>query len=94
MLRRNNLHREGGDWEFEGSKAIIESSGRDFKYKMRALSLAAVVYLIWQERNYRIFRNMGQDWNQVLTKVEELIREATWKWRIKRSYENWVVCME
>lgn len=61
---------------------------------MRALSLATVVYLIWHERNYRIFKNIGQDWKQVLTKVEELIREATWKWRIKRSYKNWLVCIE
>ena len=67
-------------------KAIEETKGGDFRGKLRALSLAATVYMVWKERNYRIFRNTGEEWRLVLLKVEEeLIREATWKWKARRT---------
>ena len=65
--------------------AVIKTKGEGFRAKLRALSLAAAVYLIWKERNYRIFKHIGQDWMQVMYQIEELIRVATWKLRNKRS---------
>ena len=49
ILRRNNVHRGVENWESESSKAIDETKGSDFVAKIRALSLAAAVYVIWKE---------------------------------------------
>lgn len=94
VLRQNNVHREVGNWESESSTAIGETKGSDFVAKIRALSLAAAVYLIWKERNHRIFRQCRKSWQHTLSKVEELVREATWNWRSKRTYTNWLLCKE
>lgn len=65
-----------------------ETKGSDFMAKIRALALAAVVYEVWRERNYRIFRQLGQSWLPVFTRVEELIRAAaTWQGR-SRTYTS------
>lgn len=62
VLRRNGMHREVNNWELESAKAIEKTKGGDFKGNLRALSLAATVYMVWKEWNYRIFRNTGQEW--------------------------------
>lgn len=41
------------------------------------------------ERNFRIFQHVVHDGNYVLHKVEEVVREATWFWRVKRTDQNW-----
>lgn len=70
-IEETTLHREVGNWDYESSRAIIESRGSDFTARMRAMALAAVIYLIWKERNYKIFRQCGQNWQHTLNKVGE-----------------------
>ena len=83
-----------GNWDEESTIAIAETKGSDFKARLRALTLAATVYHVWEERNCRIFKHMSLTWEQVLSKIEELIREATWKWSSKRTFSNWCLCKE
>lgn len=94
VLRRNDINRDVKEWETESEWAVAETRGTDFKAKIRSLALAATVYMIWRERNYRIFRHMGKDWRVGLHQIEDLIKDATWRWRAKRSFANWAICKE
>ena len=93
-LRRNGITRIVGGWDEECDLAIREGKGDNFIARIRKLVLFAAVYLIWQERNCRVFQHMGHDWLYVIRRIEEVIREATWFWREKRTYGNWVICRE
>lgn len=42
--RRNDIHREVGNWNEGSNIATIETKGSDFKARLRALTLAATVY--------------------------------------------------
>ncbi|KAM7460790.1 hypothetical protein LguiA_001909 [Lonicera macranthoides] len=61
VLKTNVLRRDPDDWEGESAKAVVEIKGYTFLTKIRGVSLAAVVYFIWQERNYRVFNQEGHD---------------------------------
>ncbi|GJT49691.1 hypothetical protein Tco_0975848 [Tanacetum coccineum] len=42
--------------------------------RIRRLCLGAAVYFIWQERNFRIFRNLKRDWSTVLQLICDAIK--------------------
>lgn len=56
--------------------------------RVRRIVFAATIYLLWQERNGRIFNNRVNDPRVILKKIEGAVCEATWNWKFKRSYEN------
>lgn len=94
VLCCNGISREAGNWDYECGWAVGNMRGHGFKAKISCLTFAASVYCIWNERNRRIFQNKVQNWRGVLMRIEEIVQAATWKWRAKRSFENWLLCKE
>lgn len=73
---------------------LVDIKGSQFRDHIRCVSLATVVYFLWQERNRRIFQQVRKDWRSILLKVEENVRSVVWYWRAKREYCNWLLCKE
>lgn len=94
MLRRNGVHRSAANWEVERLRVLIEAKGSTFGAKLRCLTIAAMVYYLWQERNRRVFQQKSSDLTGELLEVEEYIRFGSWKWRATRNFPNWVLCKE
>jgi len=89
---RNGITRSNSNWEEEAVNAIKEAKGGSFEARIRSLAIAATVYLIWQERNSRIFKDARHNWEYVLDRVNESIKDASWNWRAERNYRNWTLC--
>ena len=73
---------------------MIEIKGNTFLTKVRGMSLAAAVYFVWQEMNDRVFNQDRHDWQFVLGKIEEAVREVAWDWKSPKTFKNWVLCKE
>ena len=86
--------RPNSNWGNELQWAVEDCRGRSFCAKIRSLSIAAMVYFVWQERNNRIFKDARHSWEYVLTRIAENIRDVSWHWRARREYNNWLVCRE
>lgn len=92
--QRSGINRTANTWEDVIRGAVRENTGKSFNACLKNLTLAACVYFIWQERYHRIFKDIRHDWAFVLAKINENVREATWKWRARRDYTNWTLCKE
>ena len=85
VLKRNGIRRDVASWSREGNMALIEGKGGGSEARIRLLTLSAVVYYIWWERNCQIFKQEGHDCCIALKKIEENIRYATWYWKGKKT---------
>ena len=52
---------------------------------IKRLGLAASVYLIWQERNYRMFKGEKRGWEELYKTFEETIRLRLLSLKVKPS---------
>lgn len=94
VLRRKGVSRSPSGWGMECVYARSEGKGESFRAKIRCLSLAAAVYFLWSERNSHIVKQEGHDWVYVVHQIEENVRLATWYWRGRRNFQNWITCGE
>ncbi|GJZ50732.1 hypothetical protein Tco_0605247 [Tanacetum coccineum] len=69
-----NLRKIEFVWEVIVQTLIGMKNGNNIWSVVRRVSLAAVVYNIWQERNHRIFRGEKSDSSALITKINETIR--------------------
>lgn len=53
-------------WDLEVAAMLQRTRGNSFEVRVGRLTSAAVVYIIWQERNQRIFQNKFRTENGVL----------------------------
>ena len=88
---RNGTRGAGSTWEEEVQNAIKENSGSSFEARIKNLSLVASVYYIWQERNNRIFKNAAHNWEFVMARISDCVKEVSWNWRASRNYKNWAM---
>ena len=76
-----------GDMEWDD--IVIDLAGRfngnSIRSIIRRLSLAACVYLIWQERNQRIFRDEHRSWDELFEVFWETIRLRLMSFKTKKS---------
>ena len=61
-------------WERTVNKLAEMYNGNSIGSVLRRISLAACVYFIWQERNFRLFRGISRKWEEVLKIVIDTIR--------------------
>ncbi|GJZ73668.1 reverse transcriptase zinc-binding domain-containing protein [Tanacetum coccineum] len=52
---------------------------------VRRLCLAATVYAIWNERNYKIFREVTSSWEVVIEKICDTVRMKLMGLKVKNS---------
>ncbi|PWA52120.1 reverse transcriptase zinc-binding domain-containing protein [Artemisia annua] len=60
-------------------------NGNSIGSVLRRISLAACVYFIWQERNFRLFRGISRKWEEVLKTIIDTIRLRTMSLHYKPS---------
>ncbi|GJW84490.1 RNA-directed DNA polymerase, eukaryota, reverse transcriptase zinc-binding domain protein [Tanacetum coccineum] len=72
-------------WEVIVQTLIGMKNGNNIWSVVRRLSLAAVVYNIWQERNHRIFRGEKSDSSALIIKINETIRLKLMNINVKDS---------
>ena len=61
---------------------------------MGRLAFNITLYLMWMERNIRIFQGKNRLKDMLVREVENYIVAKVCSWSVKRSYRNWVLCKE
>lgn len=56
ILRWQGIGRQARPWEEELQRAILHQNGKSTSAEVYRMSLAGCLYYVWQERNYRSFR--------------------------------------
>ncbi|GJR75133.1 RNA-directed DNA polymerase, eukaryota, reverse transcriptase zinc-binding domain protein [Tanacetum coccineum] len=82
-----NLKKTDYIWEDIVQDMIGKKNGNNIWSVVRRISLAAVVYYIWQERNHRIFRGEKSDANGLIDTITETIKLKLMNLRVKESSE-------
>lgn len=59
---------------------------------MGRLAFNISVYSLWLERNKRIFAGRMRTGYGIVKEIENYVIAKSWKWSVKRSYINWLVC--
>lgn len=88
LLNRNEVYKQALSWDEESTRCLGETKGNTFRARIRKMSTAVRVYLIWQERNNMIFKQEWRDWKSVLKRIKDIIQKAIWQWRSKRDVES------
>uniref|UniRef100_A0A5B7C5Q8 Reverse transcriptase zinc-binding domain-containing protein n=1 Tax=Davidia involucrata TaxID=16924 RepID=A0A5B7C5Q8_DAVIN len=84
------MSRPVGSWDIELQWAINHLKGDSFKASLLKLTLSAVVYLLWEERNSRIFKGKRRDEGMLIKAIQSAIYYATYSWRgVANTYSNW-----
>lgn len=92
VRERNDCSASVVNWSDVFQIMVRKGRGGSFCARMKCLTLAAVVYFTWQERNNRIFKDARHSWEYVLVRITENIRDVSWNWRARREYRNWALC--
>ncbi|GJR86928.1 hypothetical protein Tco_0210939 [Tanacetum coccineum] len=79
------------EWRYDDWKSTISEFARSFNGNLiniiiRRLSLAASVYLIWQERNRRIFKDEKRNVDELFSIFKDTIRLRLVSLKVKDSY--------
>ncbi|GKG12120.1 hypothetical protein Tco_0346357, partial [Tanacetum coccineum] len=74
VVGKINLKKTDYKWEEIISEIGGKKNGNNIWSVVRRLSLAAVVYYIWQERNQRIFRGDKRDADVLLDIINDTIK--------------------
>lgn len=68
--------------------------GASFKNSVLKLSLAAVVYGIWRERNCRVFNHQQSNPGDLIAQIRMDLRAYLTSWRgVKKTDDNHLVCL-
>ena len=91
------LHRNGRrylciEWDMVVDDLLVWSKGSSLQSRLGKLTLAVVVYCVWQERNQRIFTRQFRTEEAVLLDIESYLRAKTYKWSVDRCFTNWYIC--
>ena len=73
-------------------EACRRFKGTALAAKIGKLCFAVVTYYLWQERNARIFGTGLKSTQQVLNDAERFICARVWGSKVKREYNNRLVC--
>ncbi|KAG5564756.1 hypothetical protein RHGRI_000831 [Rhododendron griersonianum] len=83
------MHRAGLGLLGEVTWMIQYCAAASFKHSVLKLSLAAVVYGVWRERNCRILRKQKTSLRNLIAKIKTDLRASLIAWGgVKRTDEN------
>lgn len=85
VVMKMGVQCEKMDWEDIIKEFAGQFNGNSVGSIIRRLCLAASVYMIWQERNQRIFRDEYRRWEEVYEIILENIRLRLMSLKAKRS---------
>lgn len=74
-----NIYRKPAEWDEETNSAVTNCRGKQPKVVVYRVALAATVYLIWQERNQRIFQAKAREAKVI---VRQIVQDAHTRGRI------------
>ncbi|GJX90332.1 reverse transcriptase zinc-binding domain-containing protein [Tanacetum coccineum] len=86
VAEKMNLNKIEYKWDDIINELAGKKNGNNIWSAVRRLSLAAVVYFIWQERNQRIFRGDKRDADVLFDTINETIMLKLMSLRVKESY--------
>lgn len=93
-LHVNKVTRSAMDLRAELIWATNHRSSSSFKHSIFKLSLAAVLYGIWCERNRRVFQRQSLSSMDLIAKVTSDLRASFISWRkVKKTDENCLICL-
>ncbi|GKB76255.1 hypothetical protein Tco_0943150, partial [Tanacetum coccineum] len=72
-------------WEDVINEILEAKIGNNIWSAVRRISLAAVVYFIWQERNQRIFKGVKRNASTLYADISEIIKMKLMNIRVKDS---------
>ncbi|GJW64883.1 RNA-directed DNA polymerase, eukaryota, reverse transcriptase zinc-binding domain protein [Tanacetum coccineum] len=73
-------------WKDIVDEFCSKPNGKSIWSVVRRLTLAAAVYLLWKERNGRIFRDEEMTWLMLLEKIMETVKMKLLGLKVKRSF--------
>ncbi|KAI8560159.1 hypothetical protein RHMOL_Rhmol04G0234400 [Rhododendron molle] len=90
IFARNGLDRPLLPLSQELEWATLNREGKSLRDTIYKLSLAASIYVLWRERNLRIFQNKSRD---VTSEIFNSVRDKATSWStIKFSAQNRQIC--
>ncbi|KAI8558970.1 hypothetical protein RHMOL_Rhmol04G0137700 [Rhododendron molle] len=93
ILARNGLDRPLLPLSQELEWAAQNREGKSLRDTIYKLSLADSIYVLWRERNLRIFQNKSRDVNGVTSEIFNSVRAKAISWStIKFSAQNRQIC--
>ncbi|KAI8535796.1 hypothetical protein RHMOL_Rhmol10G0201900 [Rhododendron molle] len=93
ILARNGLDRPFLLFSQELEWAVQNRGDKSLRDTIYKLSLAASIYVLWRERNLRIFQNKSRDVNGVTSEIFNSVRAKASSWStIKFSAHNRQIC--
>ncbi|XP_039025204.1 uncharacterized protein LOC120158437 [Hibiscus syriacus] len=66
--------RNVGSWDFELAWAISSLKGRSLRTLVLKLAWSSLVYLVWEERNRRVFRNVNRSVEDVTHLIKNTVQ--------------------
>lgn len=75
------------NWEDELQWATLYARGRSLKAEVFRMMLAAAVYHVWRERNYRVFQGTNQS-TEIL--IRHIIQEIHYRGAMKIQIAKWL----
>ncbi|GKC66612.1 hypothetical protein Tco_1099210 [Tanacetum coccineum] len=85
IARKMNLQKVNYKWDDIVNELTGKKNGNNIWSAMRRLSLAAVVYYIWQERNQRIFKGSKRGEATLIDTINEIIKLKLMSIKVKNS---------
>lgn len=85
VLHKLKMHNCYSDWEGVFGSFANMYNGNSSGSIVRRLSLAASVYIVWQERNNRLFRDEKRNVEDLFKMVCDNVKSRLTNLRVKRS---------
>lgn len=93
VLKRNQIQRCPGDWDFEIGWASLHWQGTGFSSTICKLALAATLYHLWRERNSRIFTQKLCSTADVTSAIIADVRGRVCSWgKVPYTRANAAIC--
>lgn len=70
---------------------IIQDKGKKPAKDIQYLSIAATIYMIWKERNKRLFKHKGRQTDELILSIQSIVRDRTLF--LAKSYKKYKNCI-
>ena len=81
ILQQCRLGRDVRGWSYELTWAIQKLKGKSLISILLTIGWNALIYQVWRERNNRLFKQKEETTEQIMEKIEDVVRHRTAKLR-------------